>query len=294
MTPFLAELQIRNIVKEVIEKHLSGIAEPISIDRMDFNIQDKFIIELTSENKISNAIFETMFPRIAVGEFDHYTTMSNFKSMFATSEVWLSQIKHRLSEHELWQFAEDHDLRGYLTETKGNPAFYRELAEDLFFLSLSRPNKVTENELWDGFGAEGRGVRLRLRITPAYADLRNVYYGPKPTVLKLINDELTLKVQRPFIPRGVSRLCAFYLPMNYNTERETRLLVKRFAGVKGPWAVVGGRERCVIPIGRKNDAALIELTQVGMSKIDTFRVEEILSASSLSGIPIINSKEWYD
>jgi hypothetical protein len=38
MTPFLAELQIRSIVKEVIEKHLSAISEPISIDLMDFNI----------------------------------------------------------------------------------------------------------------------------------------------------------------------------------------------------------------------------------------------------------------
>jgi hypothetical protein len=63
------------------------------------------------------------------------------------------------------------------------------------------------------------------------ADLRRIGYQSKSsTALKRINDALLATVNLSYIPKTLSRICAFYLPQSYSDELEIRLMVKRHKG----------------------------------------------------------------
>ncbi len=235
------------------------------LDIRNLHISKQCIVEHSDKRSLSDAILEHAFPHVrGQVELDHYTTMPRFRGIVQSGDFRLSQLRKRLGEHEFWSFAEDHGLRGYLEQNDAGKALYKDLADDLFFGSFTRPGTDNEDGLWEEFGGHGRGVRLRLRLEPLIADaeLRPIHYPHGPTLLKRVNDALIASVGVPFIPRALSRVGAFYLPLTtYGWEQEVRLLVKRWKGGKNLRCQLGntniGQSRLV---ARTNTAQSISST----------------------------------
>jgi hypothetical protein len=59
-------------------------------------------------------------------------------------------------------FAKAHSLTGYLDGSQGQP-FFKELADDLFYASMTRVPPKNPQLMWSAFG-QGTGVRLEFRV----------------------------------------------------------------------------------------------------------------------------------
>ncbi|MEQ1945250.1 hypothetical protein ABMA32_22790 [Mesorhizobium sp. VNQ89] len=188
------------------------------------------LYEFTGNNRVlAEAVLGVDFPRAAGPiELDHYTTLTGLKAIVASRKIHLRAVATYLHEGEFATFAQEHGLQGYFDDNGRGKQVLEDLSDNLFFISLTKPGNPDETTLWDAFANEGRGVRLRLRVTPTPAgDLRTMSYQTgHPTALKQINDALASE-GLVYTPWTISRICAFYLPLGYRVEREVRLLVKR-------------------------------------------------------------------
>lgn len=126
--------------------------------------------------------------------------------------------------------------------------------------------------MWDHFADHGRGVRLIFRVQPVQrrAEMRSVRYKntlSQTIIQELMNAARTL-IGRALILMGISRIAAFYLPLGYVDEEETRLLIKRFnvAGLpQNPWASVqddGQNQYLPLPLNDDNQFCRIDLLRV--------------------------------
>lgn len=195
---------------------------------------------------LAEAVLGVDFPREAGPiELDHYTSLASLKAIATSAQLHLYPVAKRLHEDEFATFAREHGLQGYFDDNGRGKEVLEELSEDLFYISLAKPGNPNEGDLWSVFADDGRGVRLRLRVTPnAPADLRRMgYQMGNPTALKRINDALLAQEGIIYIPWTISRICAFYLPIGYRDEHEVRLMIKRHKGgpdrtiTGGPWDV---------------------------------------------------------
>jgi hypothetical protein len=103
----------------------------------------------------------------------------------------------------------------------------KELALCHFYLSCTEIGSLSAESHWRVFGEGDTGFRLRLRLTPAIAELRRIRYGssPTPSLLSAVDADLLKRLKRTFLPQGVSRVAAFSLGRNLAYEDELRLLV---------------------------------------------------------------------
>jgi hypothetical protein len=227
-----------------------------------------------------------MFPRSnAPVELDHYTRFSAFRSIISSGQLRLYWVRKNLSADELSSFASVHQLQGLVSP--GTP-YYVELSEWLFYCSLTLPGAGHEQNLWDLFGDRQRGVRLRFRVNPGAAELRPMHYGgAKPTLLVQINQKLKAKTGRIFFPHSISTIAAFYLPLGYRDEAETRLLLKKTPHLIGR-GTDGGNEYCAVPINQQNPICNIDLVSVTPGKYaDRTEVNNLLATSRFSGVSVL-------
>jgi hypothetical protein len=178
----------------------------------------------------------------------------------------LYAVRKRVDQGELDAFAKAHGLKGYLDASHG-PPFYKELSDDLFYTSLTRPVPPKDPGLMWGVFAAGTGVRLQFRIAPKpAAELRPIYYeGPKPTLLNEINKKLASEGLPVFVPWTLSRIGVFYLPLMLRTEDEVCLVIKRYKG--GPNPVRNDRKfnYWPLPIGKDNDFCRLDCVKIHLA-----------------------------
>lgn len=182
---------------------------------------------------LAEAVLGVDFPReVGPIELEHFTSFDGLKAIALSAQLHLFPVAKRLHEDEFATFAREHGLQGYFDYNGRGEKVLEELSRDLFYISLTRPGNPDEGTLWSDFANDGRGVRLRLRLTPKTStDLRRMgYQNGHQTALKRINDALFAQEGLVYIPWTISRICAFYLPIGYQHEDEVRLLIKRHQG----------------------------------------------------------------
>lgn len=246
MAPAMTYLQKVKAAHRIFQSVLGSATPDKVFDDKAVTISEdgKRLYEHTGNGRVlAEAVLEVDFPREAGPiQLDHYTSLAGPKAIATSAQLHLHPVAKRLHEHEFATFAREHDLQGYFDDNGRGKEILEELSEDLFYISLARTGNPNEPDLWSVFANDGRGVRLRLRVTPkAPADLRRMgYQTGSPTALKRINDALLAQEGLIYTPWTISRICAFYLPIGYREEHEVRLMVKRHVG--GPdYTIKGGR-----------------------------------------------------
>jgi hypothetical protein len=261
--PILIEIAQRNAVERILDPILSRFDIRRAFDPHEIQIKDQVIVENTgNKGRFSDAVLDCMFPKEkAPAELVHYTKIDRLGSIASSGVLRLYPILKRIGQGELDAFARDHKLGGYL-KGAGRP-YYVELSEDLFYISFVRPNAANEPYMWNVFAEQGRGVRLRLRLTPQAAELRGIQYAqPSRTVLNQINDALTWQQQPPFVPWTISQIGGFYLPSNVNVENEVRLMIKRHKDGVLTTLHDGQYDYSPVPINAPNPVCMIQVTGI--------------------------------
>jgi hypothetical protein len=247
-----------------------------------------------NDRVLAEAVLKVDFPRESGPiELDHYTTLASLKAIVSSQQIHLHPVANYLHTGEFATFAQEHGLQGYFDDNGRGKQVLEELSENLFFISLTKPGNPDEATLWDTFANGGRGVRLRLRVTPnPAADLRMMsYQAGSPTALKRINDALA-KEGLVYTPWTISRICAFYLPLGYRVEREVRLIVKRHEG--GADRTIQNGRRIVWPVPLATSGATtgdlwceIDLVEVQAGpRCSKSAVQVVLAGSLYSGVPV--------
>lgn len=256
------------------------------------------IYEFTANgNQLSEAVFNVDFPRLdGPVELDHYTTITGLKGIIDSSSLHLSSLLKRYDQDEFTTYVKKHDLLGYSKPKLNENPLQDQLVKDLFFCSITCPSNPDPTPLWDEFANKGKGIRIRLRLTPTSAvDLRHLGYhqNGRDTALKQINDKLkTLNLT--YTPWGISRICAFFLPLGYQDEREVRLLIKSHEG--GPDPTIGeGVDRVwpvsVVPSGQPSNDNFCKIELVSVlpgPKCNEQMLQNILDGTAFSSTPILN------
>jgi hypothetical protein len=287
--PIVMAIAQRNAVEAILDPILSksGIRE--AFDAREIQITDHVVVENTgNKNRFSDAVLDCMFPKEETpAELLHYTKMDGLRGIASSGDLRLYPILKNIGQGELDAFAITHKLDGYL-KGAGRP-YYVDLSEDLFYVSLARPGASNEPYMWNVFAGQGRGVRLRLQLSPQLADLRGIQYAQASrTLLNRINDALTWENQPPFVPWTISRIGGFYLPSNLNVEDEVRLMIKRHKDGTDLTRSDGKYDFWPVPIGRHNPVCLIELTAIecGPNAIRA-DVAAAIAGTALAGASIV-------
>jgi hypothetical protein len=264
--PILVEMARRDRIVDIFRSVLARHGIVLSMNRMDFHLCEKVIIELTPQPaRLSAAVLDFMFPHEPTpSTVYHYTGFSGFQGIVSSGELRLYPVRNRLGQGgELKAFAKTHALDGYLDPSQGEE-LYKTLSDDLFYASLTRIPPKDPLLMWGAFGG-GTGVRLELKVTPKpAAALRPIYYetGGSMTLLQEINDALRAAGEPPFNPWTISRAGAFYLDWTVAMEDEVRLLVKRHPEGIDLARNDGTSDYWPIPIDQPNGFCDLQLTGV--------------------------------
>jgi hypothetical protein len=264
LTPLERTFSARQrLALQVLTPLLTGAGGPAP-DMGRVTITAKSIIEHSSYSAITDTIVGADMPEI-VGPttLDHYTGGTGFRGITGSRELWLTPVLRRLHEGELGPFAIEHGLDGYVDANGVATSLMREAATDLCYASLTAA--PPDDHLWETFGERGSGYRLRFEITQGAAGrLRAIRYQSGKILLKRVNDDLVAHGLPRFVLKGVSRLGAYHLPLVLSSEKETRLLAKRFAVGDDPVVATPSGEHWPVPIGTSNDTADVTLAQIGV------------------------------
>lgn len=201
----------------------------------DKELDCKLILRKT---RLSEIIFDHYYPKPVKTTFYHFTTYSNFISIIKNQELWLFNLMKRFWEGEFRLFYKDHGLVGYETSTDDNGVIMEQsLMQQTFYTSFARTSNIPlidEKHLWQSFGEKGLGVRIEFEITPkgTYTDFRNVFYKQdnnqnQDLLINKLVSEVSTKYNRIFTLAGLSKIGGFYLQGDFDTEYETRLLIKQ-------------------------------------------------------------------
>jgi len=260
---------------------------------------DNVVTELSS-SPVSDAVLNVCFPPADPAAcYAHYTSFPSFRSILASGTLRLYSLIKRIDEDEYAPFCVDHGYAGLLEVDPGTgfPRF-EDHCRNLFFSSFSNPGAANADYLWHHFGDKGRGVRLILKISPVQqrVDFRTVTYsnGQSRTLINKLNAAVEADCGLKLVLRGIVRLAAFYLPLGYCTESETRLLVKRHDYPVAPGnpladiAESNGLEYVPIRLNKDNDLCRIDLVRVECGPhcpLDSVRAELRRHAMFASLIP---------
>ena len=259
-TQLLAEVKMRQDLIESINKILMKYGVTGRISTEDLVITDSLVTD-SSEEKLSDLIVSSVWPSVHSATVYHYTQKIFAVSILNTGIFRLSNIEKRYHEHEMAAFCKAHNLTGYLhKDDDGNPAYRKLLMPNTFYASFTNSNISPEEEkrFWQDF-AGSDGARLKIQIEAVNPNLRPIYYeSNKGRPISLFNDirECVKKhTGLNFMLRGISRLCAFYLPgSDYAHEKELRAYYKTYDG----WGVQpkgsGADSYLEIPLGIENES----------------------------------------
>jgi len=256
---FLAQAQMReNLVADINELlRRYKVLGCISID--DLSITDRSVTD-SSQEKLSELIINSIWPSIRSATVYHYTHKECAVSIINSGIFRLSNIEKRYDEGEIVAFCETHKLNGYLDkDTDGNPNYRKWLMPNIFYGSFTDTAISAEEEeyFWRVF-AGSEGARLKIQIEATNTNLRHIYYEEKTGRPIPLLEEIRHCVKKhtglEFTLRGISRLCAFYLPgEDYAHEKELRALHKTYEGWRVQPEGVGAVSYIEIPLGVENE-----------------------------------------
>jgi hypothetical protein len=267
----MSRAEALTVFRNVLNRHPE--VGPVDFERLRFT--DEVVTETQDGGtSLSDAILDSCFPHSDTTiEYAHYTRFSTLQGLVATGQWRLYWVYKRLNEAEFTTFSNDHGLDGYFdTDPHTGRPIYEDLCRDLFYTSLTRHPSANADDMWEAFGEQGRGVRLIFRVQPVLqrSEFRPVRYknALSRTIIQELSQAAQGQLQRRLVLMGISRIGAFYLPLGFVDEQESRLLVKRFHvpnSVQNPWAGVqadGLHQYLPVPLNQDNDFCRLDLVRV--------------------------------
>lgn len=163
----LESFERRKKVGKIIQAALVKHGVILSDFHNKIHVHEKLIMEHTSKSaNLSQAILDHMFPKeLSPSTLYHYTDLDGLTGIASSAELRLYPIRKRIDEGgELSSFAKTHGLTGYLSNNcEGKP--YKELSDDLFYVSFTRIPPKNPDIMWNVFAAK-TGVRLEFEVEP--------------------------------------------------------------------------------------------------------------------------------
>ena len=260
-----------NLVNKILKKH--RITEKINKDQIRFNADYIGNITWIDDKKLSELIFEKIYPTPTRKIFSHYTKFDNGLSIIENSQFWLFNLLQNFDADEFRLFYKEHGLDGYEQnlETFGIWTGYRSLMSEIFALCFTTEENSSPT-LWDVFADKGTGLKLTFEIESQIPDFREVYYSiiPDSQPIQLLKDlfnEIQNHFNYPFNFTHMSKIGAFYIKGSYENEQEFRFLIKRTSDSYNAWSLQ--------PITFQNDVSYIVLPfETEFAKFKLIKVEK--------------------
>jgi hypothetical protein len=279
-----------DLVNSILHKH--GIAESINNSQIQFNADYVGNITGIDDKKLSDLIFEKIYPKPRPKTFSHYTKFDKGQAIIEKSEFWLFNLLQNFGDDEFRLFYQEHDIDGYEqeVETMGVRTGYRALMSDIFALCLTTENN-SSSTLWKYFGSNGAGLKLTFEVESLIPDFREVYYSNIHTkepieLLKDLSTEIKNRFNYTFNFTYISKIGAFYIKGSFENEKEYRFLIKRSSDNYDAWKLQ--------PITFQNDISYIILPfESDFAKFKLVKVErgpncDLSEFNKI--IPILNAK----
>ena len=235
MPNIMLELEIVKDINSVLNKY------NISINYSDLVITDTNIMETIVKDKhctftgqqikesdFSKKIIEMLFPSEATKIVYHYTTKETAENIINNESFRLYNIAKRISEDEISSFCKAHCL-----------ANDNIMIPSTFYSSFTSTKLTPKKDdyLWENFAVHD-GVRLEMSIATSKLNrtdiLRKIYYektddsSPIPILRDLA--EVANKYDKKFTLKGISTICSYYLPNDYDIEDEYRIVHRNIDG----------------------------------------------------------------
>lgn len=188
---------------------------PFKFNTDDFIILKNILID--RYGKIEEAIINTLFSPVKDEVFFHYTSTEAALNILKENRIRFYSISKRLNENELEKI-DDFSIDFNYRET---------LAQRYFYLSLTNTDlsEAEEEHFYSTFASCG-GSRLKIHLKCTNIMCRKIHYTAN--VLQLFQDLNDLckgfGYTGGFVVNQMSRFCAYYLPLGYQNEKETRAL----------------------------------------------------------------------
>lgn len=244
-----------NLVNCILNKH--EIHESIDKTQIRFNADYIGNITWVDDKKLSELIFDKIYPKPIKKTFSHYTKFDKGKAIIEKSEFWLFNLLQNFDAEEFRLFYREHGLDGYEvnTETFGIWTGYRPLMSEIFALCLTTEDN-SSSTLWNYFADNGTGLKLTFEVESIIPDFREVYYSNLSTqqpieLLKDLFTEIQNAFNYPFNFTYMSKIGAFYIKGSFENEQEFRFLIKRTSDSYDAWRLQ--------PITFQNDISYIVL-----------------------------------
>lgn len=259
------------LVNKILEKH--GITDTINKKQIRFNADYIGNITWIDDKKLSELIFEKIYPSPTRKTFSHYTKFDKAISIIEKSEFWLFNLIQNFDAEEFRLFYREHNIDGYEQDemTLGVPTGYRAIMSEIFALCLTTEEN-TSHILWDYFSENGTGLKLTFEVESKIPDFREVYYSNihdhKPIeLLKDLFVEIKNNFNYPFIFTYISKIGAYYIKGDFENEQEYRFLIKRTSDNYNAWRLQ--------PITIENDISYIVLPfETEFAKFKLIKVEK--------------------
>ncbi|QQS04464.1 MAG: hypothetical protein IPK50_19565 [Fibrobacterota bacterium] len=210
----------------------NGILDAIDGSQIKFNANYIGNITQVSDKRLSDLIFEKIYPAPTRKIFSHYTKFDKGVSIIENSEFWLFNLLQNFSADEFVLFYREHGIDGYEQDTEvfGTTIGYRALMSEIFALCLTTEENSSPT-LWEYFGNNGTGLKLTFEVESKIPDFREVYYSniTKPEPIKILKDlfgEIQSEFNLPLRFSYISKIGAFYIKGNFANEQEFRFLIK--------------------------------------------------------------------
>ncbi|MNQ27227.1 hypothetical protein D3C85_404810 [compost metagenome] len=244
-----------NLVNSILKKH--GIEDSINKNQIRFNSDYIGNISWVDDKKLSELIFDKIYPKPKKKTFSHYTKFDKGKAIIEKSEFWLFNLLQNFDAEEFRLFYKEHGLDGYEVnaETFGIWTGYRPLMSEIFALCLTTEENTSPN-LWNYFADNATGLKLTFEVESKIPDFREVYYSNVATqqpieLLKDLFSEIQNTFNYPFNFTYMSKIGAFYIKGSFENEQEFRFLIKRTSDSYDAWGLQ--------PITFQNDISYITL-----------------------------------
>lgn len=278
-----------NLINDIFKKH--GIVEKINKTQIGFSSFEIGNIHL-SDKKISNLIFDKIYPRPFIKRFSHYTKFNTGISILENNEFWLFNLLQNFKDEEFRLFYREHNIDGYEVDANilGVNVGYKSLMSEIFALCLTSEEN-NSSTLWSYFADNGTGMKLTFEIQSKIPDFREVYYSNinEPQQIDLLKD-LFVKIKQKFNYQfnftNISKIGAFYIKGDFENEKEFRFLIKRNSDSYDAWKLQ--------PITFQDDISYIKLPF--QSKYANFKLVKVEKGANCSQtefekiIPLIKSK----
>ncbi len=220
-----------NLVNEILHDH--GIIDRINKKQIRFQASSISNLSPVSDKKMSEIIFNHIYPKPTGKFFSHYTNFEAGKSIVTSGKFRMYSLLKNFKDDEYKHFYEVHGITVYQNETEifGVKTVYKAQMSDIFSLFLTTEENDSPT-LWGHFAKNRTGVKLTFEINSKIPDFREVYYSSRLSpdripLMKDLFDKIEEKTGYPLNFTYISKIGAFFIKGSFENEKEFRFLIKR-------------------------------------------------------------------